>query len=240
MALIEPHCLIIYLFRDRQLPLRTYFLLLLIPVWAALLVCAVSVYSTYFTDDRMARARAIFTPDEAPYIISYNGVEDAVKTAIPNLVSFVCDVAAYVAIVYYGLRTWLHVRRAIALAGGAAVNRDVNRQLFAVLLFQAMTPLLLGVLLGVYTEAATLTTAGSTNASFSAQSPLSLSLNWMPVANGLFALGVIRPYRQTALGALSCRRCAYVTRKPSTASTLRVAAVTSTNLDGFQQRITIV
>lgn len=221
--------------RDRRLSLRTYFLLLLIPVGAALTLCSATARGAGLSDEDLARARAAFTPEDGPYVISYN---DPFWYTVSNSLTLLYTIGAYAVVVCCSVRTWLHMRRMIALTGEAAATRlrDANRQVTTVLLFQTLSPLVFGIALACYVAAVNLKSGGN-DASILTQSLLAVPLNWMSAANGLFALMVIRSYRRVVLQAL--RRACCLASKFEMDAAMQVAPVaTVTDLTIDRPRIT--
>jgi Serpentine type 7TM GPCR chemoreceptor Str len=170
-------------------------------------VCLLTALASDTSEASLVHARSVFNSDEAPYIVSCltSGL-----LSVANSTALIYVILAYSAIVYYTVRTWLHMRKMVALVDGAAAQsklRGANRQVSAVLLLQAISPIVLGGALGVYTSfllsvtqasAAGLTAQASAD-SLMAQSLLTVTLNWLPAANGLFPLLVIRSYRRELL-----------------------------------------
>lgn len=200
--------------RDTRLSLRNYFLLFLIPAGAALAeVCIfIAFVNLSPTDAAFTNARAVFTLDEVPYITSASPTGDS-SSFIEYSLPLIVFIVSYALIVYYGARTWYHMRRVVTLAGTedtrAAARRDAaQRQLTAVIILQAALPLLFGFVLGVYTTVSngihpeiSTTTA---SAVLTPQALLTVSTNWSSVVNGVLTLVIIRPYREALLSALPC------------------------------------
>lgn len=209
-----------------QLSFHAYFLLTIIPVAGALILCASSVYAkSNFSDARMAYARSVFTPEEAPTIITYVGVEDAAVSKAQSMVPLVLDLASYAIVAYFGVRTWLHVRLQMQATAPTPKAIAVNRQLTMVLLFQAFTPIVFGVGLSNVVQ---LMNVSAVSQSFLSLSFYSAANNWIPVANGLFSLVVIRPYRLATLNYL--RYCFCLGAKPPAAiasTTVHVRAISN-------------
>lgn len=199
-------------FSDQLLSLRQYFGLLLVAAAASLSQIVVDIYFIDLSSKWLTTARGVFTTDEVPYIVIAMPTGDMVAT-IEYGIAFTIYLVAYAAIVYYGVRTWAHMRRVMALAGpGAGVaatqRRDAaQRQLTAVLVTQALGPLLLNVLPGIYTTVQNgidPAQSATADAVFAPTALLTVSSNWVPVLGGVLALAIIRPYREALLSW--CRR----------------------------------
>ncbi len=102
----------------------------------------------------------------------------------------------YVAIGYFIVRIWLHVRDQSSQIPDARA-RAINRQVSITLLAQALTPLVLifGPLVFLIAEILIGSQQGDS------RSP-TFFISWLPVIDGLLALIIIRPYRMVVLRAL--------------------------------------
>jgi hypothetical protein len=133
-----------------------------------------------------------------------------------NLIALIFNFATYVAIGYFSVRIWLHVRGQTLQIPNARA-RAINRQVSITLTAQALTPLALTIGPQIYLVVVSL--IGSEQGE---NDSMGFFISWLPVIDGLSALIIIRPYRMAVLRALRLA-------KPSQIEPIMVSAITGMN-----------
>lgn len=119
----------------------------------------------------------------------------------------------YSLVVWCSWRIWLSLRASFAhtnadghsIAFGSTQRRALSRQINTVLVFQAVTPLILELVPMTILTLGSLfvSSEGDTSSLYTLSSTLTLFLNWAPVVNALSAVCVIGSYRRALVKAIS-------------------------------------
>lgn len=196
--------------------------LLLIPGLVVSVTGAINILNTNFSDETLAKASSILSPNEIRTLVGYTDLSDARNlSALIVYVYLGANLYTYTAIVYFSVRIWSAMRALSAQACASVRTRELNRELNWVLAVQALVPLVFYLLpstIVMLGDAVGVVPMGAGTQIFMVTVP-----NLQPVANGLLTLLLVKPYRRSVMEIVNvCGHKSY----SQTTHTVAVTAIT--------------